>query len=128
LLLHKDTLKRLDIRDCLCDNWGKVLKIIARDLKLDYIYVESLWSPGSEDNFEEEGEGLILGEGLDADDGFAQDMKAFLYTGEGSMPQIDDYEMSDSNDGYDETSYATYAMHDPMSVDGDDDEDDESLD
>lgn len=128
LLLHKDTLKRLDIRDCLCDKWDKVLKTIARDLKLDYIYVESLWSPVSEDNFEEEGEGLILGEGLDSDDGFAQDMKAFLYTGEGSMPQIDDYEMSDSDDGHDETSYATYAMHDPMSVDRDDDEDDESLD
>jgi len=128
LLLHKNTLKRLDIRDCLCDNWDKVLKTIARDLKLDYIYVESLWSPGLEDNFGEEGQGLILGEGLDADDAFAQDMKAFLYTGEGSMPQIDDYEMSDSGDGHDETLYATYAMHDPMSVDGDDDENDESLD
>ena len=127
LLLHKDTLKRLDIRDCLCDNWGKVLKTIARDLKLDYIYVESLWSPGPGDHFDEEGEGLILGEGLDADDEFAQDMKAFLYTGEGSMPRIDDYEMSGSDYGNDETLYATYALHDPMSVDGDQDEDDESL-
>ena len=121
LMLHKDTLKRLDIRDCLCDDWGKILKIIARDLNLDYIYVESLWSPGPGDDFEEEGESMILGEGLDADDEFAQDMKVFLQTGEGSMPQIDDYEMSDSDDGRDETLYATYAVHDMMSEDEDDD-------
>ncbi|GAB7329941.1 hypothetical protein MBLNU13_g01643t1 [Cladosporium sp. NU13] len=127
LILHKDTLKRLDIRDCLCDNWDKVLKTIARDLKLDFIYVESLWSPASGDDFDEEGESFILGEGLDANDEFAQDLKAFLQTGEGSMPRIDDYEMSDSDDGHDETLYATCAMHDPMIVDGDDDEVDESL-
>lgn len=128
LILHKDTLKRLDIRDCLCDNWDEVLETIARDLKLNFIYVESLWSPASVDDFDGEGESFILGEGLDADDEFAQDLKAFLQTGEGLMPRIDDYEMSDSDDGHDETLYATHAMHDPMSVDGDEDEDDESLD
>ena len=123
LTLHKDTLKRLDIRDCLCDNWGEILETIARDLKLDFIYVESLWSQTSVDDFDEEGENMILGEGLDADDEFAQDMKAFLQTGEGSMPRIEDYEMSDSDDGHDRALYATYAVHDPMSEDWDDDED-----
>ncbi|KAM0707246.1 hypothetical protein Q7P35_006577 [Cladosporium inversicolor] len=128
LILHKDTLRRLDIRDCLCDDWDKVLKTIAKDLKLDHIYVESLWSPGLEDNFEEEGESFILGEGLDADDEFARDLKAFLRTGEGSMPRIDDYERSDSDDGHNEKLYATYAVDDPMGGEEDDDEDDESLD
>jgi hypothetical protein len=129
LVLHKDTLKRLDLRDCLCDNWDKVLKTIARDLKLDHIYVESLWSTSLEPNFDEGSENLILGEGLDADDEFAKDMKAFLRTGEGSLPRIDDYERSDSDDGLDEVLYATIsALHDPMSEDDDGDGDDESLD
>ena len=127
LILHKDTLKRLDIRDCLCDDWGTVLETIARDLKLDFIYVESLWSPASGDDFDEEGESLMLGEGLDADDEFAQDMKVFLQTGEGSMPQIDDYEMSDSDDEQEETWHPTDDMHDSMSSDGDEFEDDEDL-
>ena len=130
LILHQSTLKRLEIRDCLCDDWSKVLKTIARELKLDHIYIESLWAPGSADDSEDEGEELILGEGLNADDEFAQDMKTFLQTGEGSLPRVEDYEMSGSDDGrYEyESMYATHAVHDPMSLDEDDDKDDEFLD
>ena len=124
LTLHKDTLKRLDIRDSLCDNWGKILGTIARDLKLDYIYVESLWSPSSGDDMDGDGIDMMLAEGLEADDEFTRDVKTFLQTGKGPMPRMDDYEMSDSDDGHSETFYTTGAVHDPMSDDDDEDDDD----
>jgi hypothetical protein len=98
LLLHKDTLKRLDIRDCLCDDWDNILRTVAKELKLDYIYLESLWSHGTSDAMDEEDTSLILGEGLDAEDEFAQDMRIFLQTGKGSVPRREDYEMSGSDD------------------------------
>lgn len=103
LILHKETLKRVDIRDCFCDDWKVVLDTIAKELELEYVYVESLWSPEPVDDDEDEGPGLLLGEGLDADDEFAQDMKAFLYTGKGSMPVMDDYEVSESDEGPEES-------------------------
>lgn len=98
LVLHKETLKRLDIRDCFCDGWKVVLETVARAIELDYVYVESLWSPEPVDDDEDGGPGLLLGEGLDAEDEFAQDMKTFLYTGKGSMPVMDDYEVSESDE------------------------------
>jgi hypothetical protein len=99
LIRHKETLKRLDIRDSLSDRWDKILKTIAKDLNLDHIYVESLWLLTSEDDSDdEEGPGLLLGEGLDAEDEFTREMKAFLQTGEGSMPRIAEFEMMDFDD------------------------------
>jgi hypothetical protein len=101
LLLHKKTLKSLDIRDCFCDDWERILLTIAKTLDLEHIYLESLWSPGPvEDDWDGGGEGpaLLLGEGLDAIDEFAQDMKVFLYTGKGSMPREDDYEASEDTE------------------------------
>jgi hypothetical protein len=129
LLLHKKTLKSLDIRDCFCDDWEKVLLTIAKTLDLEHIYLESLWSPGPvEDDWDEGGEGpaLLLGEGLDAIDEFAQDLKVFLYTGKGSMPREDDYEASEDSDPLaderEETFYQMIAVSDPdvVSDDGED--------
>ena len=100
LLLHKDTLKRLDLHDCLCDDWDKVLNTIAKDLTLDHIYVESLWSHGTTDIMDEDDMSMILGEGLDAMDEFARDMKVFLQTGKGSIPRTEEYETL-NQDGWD---------------------------
>lgn len=129
LILHKDTLKRLDIRDCLCDDWKWVLRTIALILKLDHIYVESLWSPKLRDDydFDEADLDMILGEGLDAEDEFAQDMKTFLQTGEGSLPRVDDYEMSGSDDERYESFHATHAVQDPTDLYEDENEDVEFL-
>lgn len=92
LTLHKDTLKRLDIRDCLSDNWDHVLKVIGRVLKQDHIYIESLWSLDPEDDSEDDDPALFFGEGLDAGDEYSENVKAFLQTGEGELPQRDLYE------------------------------------
>jgi hypothetical protein len=51
-----------------------------------------------DDSDDEEGPGLLLGEGLDAEDEFTREMKAFLQTGEGSMPRIAEFEMMDFDD------------------------------
>lgn len=112
LVLHKDTLKTLDILDCFCDDWKVVLETVAKELELDHVYVESLWSPEPADDIEDEGPGLLLGEGLDADDEFTQDMKYFLYTGKGSMPVMDDYEVSESDEEDDEQLEEVYYVDD----------------
>jgi hypothetical protein len=100
LLIHKETLKSLDIRDSFCHQWDPILETVGKTLKLDRICLESLYSPApyeDEDDDVEEPD-LLFGEGLDADDKYAQDMKAFLYTGEGSMPLEEDYqEVYDAN-------------------------------
>lgn len=92
LILHKDTLKRLDIRDCLSDNWDHVLKVIGRVLKQDHIYIESLWSLDTEDDPLDDDPDLFFGDGLDAGDEYTENMKTFLQTGEGELPQRDLYE------------------------------------
>lgn len=89
LVRHKDTLKKLDICDCLSDDWNEVLTTVAKDLSLDDVYVESLWTPPANDI---EDSTLMLGEGQDADDDFSLAMRIFLQTGEGSVPRVEDYD------------------------------------
>lgn len=101
LTLHADTLKRVEIYDSFSDDWYKVLETLGKTLKLEHVYVESLWYPGPEHDFGGEDPGLLLADGLDEDNDFAQDMKDFLYTGEGSLPHMDDYEMPEEYNEYD---------------------------
>jgi hypothetical protein len=67
------------------------LEVITNELKLDHVYVESLWWVffADEDDDDLVGPDLLLGAGLDANHGFEPEMKAFLTTGEGLLPKCD---------------------------------------
>lgn len=116
LMIHKDTLRSLELKDCLSSQWDAVLLFVGKGLKLKHIYIESLWgvSPGEHDEddddldiFETVDSALRFGEGLDEDDPYVRDMKRFLLTGEGEIPLENDYvddpsgeEYYDDYDGY----------------------------
>lgn len=101
LLLHKQTLRRLELKDCLSSQWDLVLSFIGRMLNLEHVYIESLWGCGPGEHTDEEEDeldafesinaGLRFGEGLNEDEPYVRDMKAYLLTGEGPYPMEEDY-------------------------------------
>lgn len=93
LTLHGSTLKRLEMRDNVSDNWRAVLEAVPKVCKLEYVYLECLWQfdaggGGLLEDEEDDDEGMYIchfDEGTDVDDPVNDEVKAFLLRGEGTL-------------------------------------------
>lgn len=95
LKLHGPTLKRLEMRDNVSDDWRAVLKAVPKVCQLEYVYLECLWQwdaggGGGEEGVDEDedDEGMYIchfDEGTDVDDPLNEEVKAFLLRGEGIL-------------------------------------------
>lgn len=90
LTQHSETLRILELRDSVCDDWEAVLKTISKDVRLQRVYLECLHEI-VDDRDEEDDEIMIrtvsyFWEGTDEENDFNNAMKAYLLEGKGQIP------------------------------------------
>lgn len=103
LSLHSQTLRRLDMRDCVSDDWEAVLVTISRSLHLDEIYLECLhdyarlapatFDRNDDDHDSDDDPEVIkhaithFWQGIGGAMGLSEAMRVFLLEGQGEIPE-----------------------------------------